>query len=585
MVRRCWGLMSAILALLMVPAPLSAACQIGQMLELKATMVNRQPLVSAQINGHDVRFVADSGAFFSMISPGSAAELGLGLNALPSGFYMHGVGGDASLSLTTVKSLVLGGITIPHVQFLVGGSEVGAIGLLGQNVWGIADVEYDLEDGAIRLMKATDCGKANLAYWSKDKPVSILEIAPRSPQQPHTIATVLVDDVRIRATFDTGAGTSILSLGAAARAGIRPDSPGVKPAGSSRGLGRRMIPNWIAPIDSIKIGDEEIRHVKIRIGDLGPDTDMLIGEDFFLSHRVYVANRLQKLFFTYDGGPIFEDTPLHVLDGQGTVHAMPTSDDATPTDAEGYSRRGAAFASRRQYDLAIADFTRATELAPTEARYFYQRAMARLALKRDLPAIADLDHAIALAPGDVDAHLVRAGLRIRVPDKPEAREDIDAAEKLLATPSDTRLEIGSLYEQVDAFDRAVAQYDMWIAAHPVDSRRAMALNDRCWARAQAGRDLDKALSDCNAALRIQPHGANVLDSRGLVHLRMGDFDKAIGDYDAGLAIAPKMAWSLYGRGIAELHKGLASQADADLKAAAAIDPRLPDRARSLGVAP
>ena len=580
-----WALAAFVLAM-GAPAPLLAKCEIGQMLELKVTMSGMQPLVSATINGHDVQFVADSGAFYSSISPGSAAELGLSLGAAPFGFYVRGIGGDAQASVATVKSFVLAGVTIPHVQFLVSGSEVGGVGLLGQNVLGIGDVEYDLQDGAIRLMRAKDCANANLAYWAKDKPVSIVTVDVRSPRNPHTTGTILLNGIKIKAIFDTGANTSILSLAAAARAGIRPDSPGVKPAGTSRGLGRRVIQNWIAPVDSLKIGDEEIKRVKIRIGDIGlDDTDMLVGADFFLSHRVYVANGLHKLFFTYDGGPVFNVTPGRVLSSDGTEEKMPTNDTAAPTDAEGFSRRGAAFAARHQYDEAIADFTRATALAPTVGRYDYQRAMAELGKKQPLEAASDLDKAILLSPDDVDARLARAVLRIRVPDKPEAREDIDAVAKIVDKASDKRFEIGALYQDVDAFDEAIVQYDLWIKAHPDDSRRAAALNQRCWARAQMGHELDKALADCSTSIRLQPHVAAVLDSRGLVHLRMGDFDKAIADYDAGLALSPRMAWSLYGRGIAERRKGLGPKGDADIAAATAIDPKLADRARSLGVTP
>lgn len=571
---------------LLCPAPLLADCQIGQMLELRVTMAGTKPLVSATINGHEVQFVADSGAFYSSISPGSAAELGLGLEAMSPSFRTRGIGGETIPSLTTVKSLVLAGVTIPHVQFLVGGSEVGGVGLLGQNVLGIADVEYDLEHGMIRLMKAKDCAGHNLAYWSGGRPVSIVTVAPRNPGNPHTIGPVLVNGTSTRAIFDTGAGTSILSLSAAARAGITPSSPGVKPAGFSRGLGRHIVQTWIAPIASLKIGDEEIRNIHIRIGDIGlDDGDMLIGADFFLSHRVYVANGLRKLFFTYDGGPVFNITPQRVVSSDGTEETVPADATAAPADAESFSRRGAAFASRKQYDQAIADFSRACDLAPTDGRYVYQRAMARFAAGQTFPALADLDRTIALDPGNVDAHLTRAALRIAVPDKAEARGDIDAAEKLVAKPSDRRLEIGSLYDRVDAFDAAVAQYDLWIQAHPDDSRRGEALNERCWARAQAGRDLDKALSDCNGALHLRPHTAMILDSRGLVYLRMGAFDKAIADYDAALALTPRLAWSLYGRGLAERRKGLVPQGDADIAAATTINPTLPDRAKTLGVAP
>ena len=35
------------------------------------------------------------------------------------------------------------------------------------------------------------------------------------------------------------------------------------------------------------------------------NADMLLGADFFLSHHVLVSNSQQKIYFTYNGGPVF----------------------------------------------------------------------------------------------------------------------------------------------------------------------------------------------------------------------------------------------------------------------------------------
>jgi hypothetical protein len=32
---------------------------------------------------------------------------------------------------------------------------------------------------------------------------------------------------------------------------------------------------------------------------------MLLGADFFVSHRIYVSNAQHKMYFTYNGGPVF----------------------------------------------------------------------------------------------------------------------------------------------------------------------------------------------------------------------------------------------------------------------------------------
>ncbi len=127
----------------------------------------------------------------------------------------------------------------------------------------------------------------------------------------------------MRAYFDTGAAGSVITLAAAKRAGVSVDAPGVVAAGQSFGIGRQSVQTWIAPFASFKIGDEEIRNTKLRIeASLMRDVDMLIGADFFLSHRIYVATSQRKLYFTYNGGPVFNLTA-------GTSAAAKTNSSAT----------------------------------------------------------------------------------------------------------------------------------------------------------------------------------------------------------------------------------------------------------------
>ncbi len=111
-----------------------------------------------------------------------------------------------------------------------------------------------------------------------------------------------------------------------------------------------------------------------------------------------------------------------------------------------------------------------------------------------------------------------------------------------------------------------------------------ARNSRCRARALWGHELDKALADCNAAVKARPDTAAFLDSRGLARLRLGDLDKSIADYDASLKLAPRTAWSLYGRGLARLRKGSSADGEADIAAARAIAPHIEDEARKYDLA-
>ena len=585
-------LIAALAASALAPAALAGgSCKVSRVAELPVTMFGLRPLVHAKINGKEATFIADSGAWFSMISPGSAAEYGLTLEPLPPWFRMSGVGGTVVPKLTTLKSFTIAGVDIPKVQFLVGGSEVGSVGLLGQNVLALLDTEFDLAHGMIKLMKSQGCSNVNLAYWAPAGGFySVLDTERMDDERPHIVASIYVNGVKLRALFDTGASTSFVSLKAAARIGLKPGGEGVTPAGESSGIGRKLVSTWIGPVGSIKIGDEEIKNSRLRFGGDFDETDMLIGADFFLSHHIYWSDRLHKLYFTFNGGHVFDLHYLRVADDDEAppppaAAAKVASAEPDPTDAAGFSRRGNARASRGDVPGGLADLDQAVKMAPEDVDFLWQRAVLHARMRQPAKAVEDTDRLLKLRPGHVDALLMRAELRRSQDHAADIRSDVDAAAAAAVKSADQRLEIAGLYDELEDYQRASDQYSIWIAAHPDDSKRFVALNGRCWALAMTGRELDRALKDCNAALAIRPHTPAFLDSRGLVRVRMGDYAKAIMDYDEALKASPDMAWSHYGRGIAKLRLGQKEAGEADLAKAKALDPKLHERAKKLGIAP
>ena len=454
----------------------------------------------------------------------------------------------------------------------------------------------------IRLVRPKgDCRHTNLAYWAQAaaKPYSVIDIESPTLRQPHTLSDAYLNGVKIRVMFDTGAHQSLLNLAAAKRAGITPASPAVTDGGDSWGFGHKVHKTWITRFSSFKIGAEEIQHAQLRFGDVDlTAADMLIGADFFLSHRIYVASSQNRLFFTYNGGPVFDlsaarEPPESAgAEAPATGPAEAAAADAIkrldqPADAASFARRGAASDARHDYDAAIADLTRACELAPTESGYFYQRGMAHWHKGDGERALADFDQAIRLGPDNADALIARAGLRAsRDAPAGDVTPDLAAAGRALPKQADMHLHIAGLYVSVRQPAAAVIEYSKWIDTHPRDNNAMPgALNGRCWSRALSGEELEQALIDCNAALKLKPNTAAILDSRGLVQLRRKNYDAAIADYDAALRLQPQMAWSLYGRGVAKLRKGLSSEGQADIAAATVLQPKMAERAASYGITP
>lgn len=566
-------------------------CKVNTLAQLPVTMNGLAPTISAKVNGSDAVFIVDSGAFFSAVSPAAAIQFNLKLRSA-LGTYVVGVGGAARIWVTTVKDFRLAGFFAENVDFIVGGSDPGAeaVGLLGQNVLAMNDVEYDLANGVIRLIRPVDaleCSKTKMAYWANDTGLtySLMEIDPPTRSSPHTIGTALLNGSKIRVEFDTGSPVSMLTLSAAERVGAKPDSSGVTPAGAVYGLGRNLVKSWIATFANFTIGQEEIRNAQLRIADTDlQKVDMLIGADFFLSHRLYVANRQAKVYFTYNGGPVFNLKQSDPVDGAasaGISDAKPDNDQ--PREAEGFSRRGTAFAARRDYKNAIVALTRACDLNPKEPKYFYQRAMAYLGDQQSLPAMADLDRAIELKADDLPTRLLRGELRLTDGSRSDGIADLEAAARAASQEADERLLLGQLYSRAGLSASAVAQFDLWIAHHGEDARLPDGLKGRCWARALLGSELEKALMDCNKALKLRPKAPDILDSRGLALLRLGEFDKAIADYTASLRVNPSNAWALYGRGLAELRKGM-SDGQADLGSATSLAPSIAAEFSKLGLA-
>jgi predicted aspartyl protease len=277
---------------------------------LPVTIEGTRPVIAAKFNGESARLLVDSGASFSIISSAAAEQFKLGTGMAPAGFAVRGIGGTTVPTVATVKQFTLGNVDLPNVEFLVTANEVGTnggVGLIGQNLLQNWDVEYDLANSMLRLMRDDDCHGVMLAYWLKPgESFTEINIPRPTPREPLTVGSAYINGVKIRVIFDTGASLSILSTRAAERAGVKTDMPGVTDGGLSGGVGRNVMKTYIAPFDSFKFdGGEEIRHTHLRIADINADADMLLGADFFLSHRVFVAQSQNKLYFTYNGGPVF----------------------------------------------------------------------------------------------------------------------------------------------------------------------------------------------------------------------------------------------------------------------------------------
>lgn len=583
-----------------------SVCKIVQFGELPVTMVVGRALVNATINGSDAKFIVDSGAFFSSLTNESAQRFKLRLEPLPFGLTISGIGGRTDAQWTHAANFTLTGLMGPpikNVDFVVLGNRFAgeADGLIGENILGFVDTEYDLGENVIRLMRAKNCDKTTLAYWHGQSDFAEMEIAHRTAKEPHIIGHATLNGISIRVLFDSGAPQSTLTLRAAARAGVTPSSVGVIAGGVGRGVGSKTHETWVGKFTNLNLGGEEIRNIGLLFGinEISDGADMLLGLDFFKSHRIYVAKAQSKVYFTYSGGKVFDlsTTPDAVVNAV-TLTDKPTLSDkiagadaksdgaalsADPLDAVGYNRRAAGFASRHQFDSALADYARAIELQPENPANFHDRGIADLQNKQPMLAMRDFDHALQLKPDHLPSLLARGRLRLANKDVPGAAVDFDVLRKLAPTNQNLILEIAQAYENHHEYATAIIDFDHWIAKNLRDERLPDVLGQRCWSRAALGVNLPLALADCNQAIRRGGDSFVARNSRAVVQLKMGNFDKAIADFDEAIKRQPKDARAHYGRGFAEARKGLSSQSQVDLKTAVDMDAEVAAYYKNIGL--
>ena len=244
-----------------------------------------------------------------------------------------------------------------------------------------------------------------------------------------------------------------------------------------------------------------------------------------------------------------------------------------------YNNRGNAYSAKGDYDRGIADYTEAIRLGPKDA-VPYKNVAARIGKRATTtapsPTTRRRSGLIPNTPPPTTTAAPRTAPRPTTiaPLRTSARQSGSIPNTPPPTPS-TGASCTTL--------RATPTAPSPTTPRRFDPKDAVAYNSRCRARTLAGRDLARALDDCNESLRLQPGDGYTLNSRGLVQLKLGAFEHAIADYGAAAAKNPTDANSLYGRGIAKLKSGDRTGGDADIAAAKAINPDIADVYVSYGV--
>ena len=297
-------------------APPANKCVMYQLGDLKVQVVRNRAMLQGAVNGQPVRVLIDTGASRSLLHRAKAEALHLPLTDVP-GMRMGGAGGVTRVQSAYLAQLQLAGATVSNVSMLVAGEGRTADFdiLLGEDVLGHYDIEFDLGHGAVRLLQPRGCGEGDMAYWAS----AYNEVPIVGDNHDKIGVTVKLNGRPIRAILDSGASTSVGTPRAAAVGKVKLEASDVR----GHGIGALELTNEVGVLDSFSIGEETIRNARLRFSDLfgattfdytgsliakhmDDEPEMLLGFDFLKSHRVLVSRSRHMVYFTYEGGPVFD---------------------------------------------------------------------------------------------------------------------------------------------------------------------------------------------------------------------------------------------------------------------------------------
>ena len=252
--------------------------------------------VPAALNGQTTTLLIDTGAETTTLTPRAATELHLPADRAHDRL-LAGITGTVRSSGVLLRQVALGGTVIANDR----GASVGALpsldgldppvaGLLGADILSGFDVELDPPAHRMALYAPSVC--KDWRPWPKAVTARI--------QRGVTGLVLLdarVDGQAVRALFDTGARTSLLTRERALALGVTTRMLQGDEARTGRGVGGGSATFRQHRFATLAVGGAADRDVPINVADLSlPGVEMLLGADFLAHRRVWISYSTGRLF-------------------------------------------------------------------------------------------------------------------------------------------------------------------------------------------------------------------------------------------------------------------------------------------------
>lgn len=200
-----------------------------------------------------------------------------------------------------------------------------------------------------------------------------------------------------------------------------------------------------------------------------------------------------------------------------------------------YSNRGNIYRIRKEYDLAIQDYSKSLELNSENLDVLYARANTYLDMADFEMAIADYTTIIDKNPSYPNIYFDRAYARIRLEKYSDAKSDLESQFQL--TPKDFKslANLINIKKILELYDEALSDYEKLLKEFPNQPNLHIVYNNKANLHRKLDQ-LDDALLNINKALEIKRNYDIGLFNRACIYLALEEEKKACDDFKNALKL-------------------------------------------------
>ncbi|MGZ3273363.1 MAG: retropepsin-like aspartic protease [Caulobacteraceae bacterium] len=285
-----------------------AECKLGLVATIPVTVVDNLPMVDATINGKPAHLRFSLG-YQTMFWSNALKDYDLDKISNSADGMVWDLGGQITdVSFVHAREMDVGNIIqknrIYYILYSI--KREKEAGFYGNELfYGNNDIELDFPHGEVRVFKPNNCKDDDVLYWGGS-----YSVAEKDKSGYYDLK---LDGKAVKAALGEGNEVTFVTPDGARQAGVDLQSAGSLPMGMVAGGMLKPIDASIAVFPELLLGDETIKNLPLAVADIFPDarTDKLpqvvLGADFFRSHRVYISREQKKMYFSYMGGVLFQD--------------------------------------------------------------------------------------------------------------------------------------------------------------------------------------------------------------------------------------------------------------------------------------